>query len=604
MLWETLSTVRVISASQIRDRGYFRLDDALADLPGIQRRDTIGLNSYAFFRGIPNQNNLTLLLIDGVQVNELNSGGFYGGGQYNLSNTKRIEVVYGPDSALYGTNAVSGVINIVTKDPWDDPGLRIQGLYGSFGTVSADMGYSYWEPEKRRGFRLAAMYKTSNRADLTGSRGGDYWTADLETFETDLSMDGKFVWKNLTVGINYLNRAASSATYHTALGTEYLDHDTYWNIHFFNAHAGYEWKLSPSFELIVKAMYRNATVADNSVREVTTAGQFGFYRPNHLLGQETMLVWSPLTDLSLTAGVVTDWERLADGYATSQSDSPELAPPHPDAPEFSDNFLVSSYLQARYELWGMLQLDAGARYDYSTLYDHVVTPRGGLMFHRGNFRARFSYGEGFRAPKPWDYTDGEGNSGLVPDRIRSAELGASYTFMEKVRFGVTGYRNVLFDVLAREDLSDNKWRWANRGRVDVWGLEAEIDVYIWKTRTFANYTYTHSRDEEGNPVPEIADHMANLGIALDFTKQIRLDVRCSYQGVRKTQYPIDSSGGTLLDDAFLLNSTLSFIDFGGFDLQFIVQNALDAEYYHPSNQIPARYRQPQRTFMVNGGYRF
>ena len=70
-------------------------------------------------------------MIDGIQVNELNSGGFYGGGQYNLSNVERIEVVYGPESVIYGTNSVSGIVNIVTKDPdMEDSGIGV--LIGSF----------------------------------------------------------------------------------------------------------------------------------------------------------------------------------------------------------------------------------------------------------------------------------------------------------------------------------------------------------------------------------------------------------------------------------------------------------------------------------------
>ena len=101
------ATVRVITAEQIRARGYLRLDQALAGLPGIQFRDILGINSYVFVRGVPNQNNLALILVDGLEMNELNSGGFYGGGHYNLGNVQRIAVVYGPGSAMYGTNAVS-----------------------------------------------------------------------------------------------------------------------------------------------------------------------------------------------------------------------------------------------------------------------------------------------------------------------------------------------------------------------------------------------------------------------------------------------------------------------------------------------------------------
>jgi outer membrane receptor protein involved in Fe transport len=140
--------------------------------------------------------------------------------------------------------------------------------------------------------------------------------------------------------------------------------------------------------------------------------------------------------------------------------------------------------------------------------------------------------------------------------------------------------------------------------VGVWGLEAEVDVRVWVLRSFANYTFTWSRDAAGDPVPEIAEHVANVGIAADITPRIRVDVRGSYLGERETLQPNAETGETMLEDAFVLNGTLSFLDFGGFDFQLLVKNALDAEYYHPSHRPPVRYRQPQRTVLVKGVYRF
>ncbi len=157
-LREVPAIVRVITADQIKERGYFVLEEALADLPGFNFRNILGFNSYSFMRGAPNQNNLILLLIDGIQVNELNSGGFYGGGQYNLSNTDRIEVVYGPASALYGTNAVSGIINIITKKPEGKGNRHISGSMDSFATTNLDFGYDYLNKLKNLGFRVSGMY--------------------------------------------------------------------------------------------------------------------------------------------------------------------------------------------------------------------------------------------------------------------------------------------------------------------------------------------------------------------------------------------------------------------------------------------------------------
>lgn len=93
-IFEVPSTVYIIMSSEIKEKGYLTLDEVLSELPGFQFRNILSFNSYSFLRGVPNQNNLILVLIDGVQINELNSGGFYGGGHYNLSNIERIEVVW------------------------------------------------------------------------------------------------------------------------------------------------------------------------------------------------------------------------------------------------------------------------------------------------------------------------------------------------------------------------------------------------------------------------------------------------------------------------------------------------------------------------------
>jgi outer membrane cobalamin receptor len=141
---EVPATVRIITSETIKENGFLTLEDALSILPGFQFRNIIGFNSYVFQRGIPNQNNLALLLVDGIQVNELNSGGFYSGGQFNMENVHRIEVIYGPASALYGTNAISGIINIITGEPESNRGFNLTGLYGSFNTYYGNFAYGYY----------------------------------------------------------------------------------------------------------------------------------------------------------------------------------------------------------------------------------------------------------------------------------------------------------------------------------------------------------------------------------------------------------------------------------------------------------------------------
>src|SRR5207244_1401947 len=75
-----------------------------------------------------------LFMIDGVVENSIIGGFEMGGPAYSLHNAERIEIIWGPGSALYGANAFSGIINIITKKGEDINGLHFQKGFGSFNT--------------------------------------------------------------------------------------------------------------------------------------------------------------------------------------------------------------------------------------------------------------------------------------------------------------------------------------------------------------------------------------------------------------------------------------------------------------------------------------
>jgi len=133
---EAPSTIIVITDKQIRERGYEQLEDALRDVPGI---DMIHLNGYArtliYFRGMYGAENLrALLMIDGIVENNIIGTNDMAGPAYSLHNVKRIEIISGPASALYGANAFGGVINIITKEGGDINGFTAEQGFGSFNT--------------------------------------------------------------------------------------------------------------------------------------------------------------------------------------------------------------------------------------------------------------------------------------------------------------------------------------------------------------------------------------------------------------------------------------------------------------------------------------
>ena len=121
---------------------------------------------------------------------------------------KQIEVVYGPASALYGTNAVSGIINIITNNPEDIQGGLASVLLGNFDTRNIDFRYGRYDQKNDFGFSLSGMFKQSDKADLGGAKGDNNWTENMENFEDDLSFDGKMTYKKLSMRLVFQDKQA------------------------------------------------------------------------------------------------------------------------------------------------------------------------------------------------------------------------------------------------------------------------------------------------------------------------------------------------------------------------------------------------------------
>lgn len=606
---EAPATVRVITAQDLRDRGCLTLEEALADLPGIQFRNLVGFNGYAFFRGVPNQNNHVLLMIDGVQVNELNSGGFYLGGQYNLANVERIEVVYGPASSMYGTNAVGGVINLITRDPQDTPGLRVSTLFGGFDTRRQDFTWRSHDAEQDLGISLSGMLKSGDKADLRGSRGDGNWSGSLDTSEQDAALDAKIRCRRVTVGLNLLDKEASYATKDRSTGTALQDFDVPWHIRFLNTWARYDFRRADRWSWSSTAYYRDTTVEDDTRPVISrpTATDPGYrerwFRPNHLVGLENRYDGTLGPHLSLNLGHVRETETLAAGFARSRSAAWSVEPEAPARPDMLTNDLTSLYAQLTWHLSEPLRLTVGSRYDDSDVYGTVNTPRLGLVYNRGRCNAKLLYAEAYRAPKPWDFRDGLGNPDLAPETMRSSELAVGYRFAENLRAEISLYRNVLANCLTREN-SAAGWRWVNLGKVRTTGCEGTLEYRRGKGRSYLNLTYTDADDSTGRAVPEIALHTANAGCQYAFTDRVKFDLRGQYLGRRRNPPTTAAGGDPEIDDAFVMNGTLSLADVAGCDVQIAGRNLLDAKYFHTSNTTVSRYRQPQRSVSLEIARRF
>jgi len=614
-LRESAGTVRVITAEQIRHRGYLTLEDLFSDLPGFQFRNILGFNSYVFLRGAPSQNNLILLMVDGVEINELNSGGFYGGGQFNLQNIKRVEVVYGPSSTLYGTNAMSGVINIITRDVDDEDtqGTRVSAAMGNYNTRLADFRSANYNSEQDFGYSISGRYFSSEKADLAGAEGGDNWTEQMENFEDDVSLDSKLAYGDFDFGLVFQDKQVSRTTNFKTIGSNSLDQDTLWHIRFLNLWGKHDYQLSEQLSLKSKVYFQDTTVEDDTVAFVQTVNdatncttgpagcQVGYYRPNASWGIEEQLNYQPNADLQLIAGLVYERDDLSSGFSKSYSNSMTTPPPIPAEPTRLDNRLAGVYVQGEYRLNDAYVMTLGLRRDDSDIYGVADAPRFVLVYNRNQLTWKMVYSEAFRAPRRWDLTFGTGNPDLQPEEMKSWETSFGYQFNKRFNSELVLYENHIRNKLTLDNIGN---RWINQGEVDTQGAEIVFNYVADQLSAYLNYSYTDSEDESATPVTEIAQNTLNMGTSLAVDSHTRINIRANYLGSRQNPTIIAVTGDDRIDSAFVFHATLDYDNYYGWDLQLIIRNLFDNEYYHSSNRPPERYRQPQRNWLIKAAYSF
>ncbi len=188
---EAPANVVVITQEDIKRRGYVDLEQFFDDLPGFDVSRTYA-NTYSniYQRGYRSNNtDRTLFLVDGVEENDLWSNVVFWSRQHPISNVKRIEVVYGPASTMYGANALVGVVNVITKDPDElsKPGhIDIAGStgYGTYNTKYLDLTLS--ASSGAVSFSATGRILTSDERDLSQYDEYDYDISDFDAlYSTD-----------------------------------------------------------------------------------------------------------------------------------------------------------------------------------------------------------------------------------------------------------------------------------------------------------------------------------------------------------------------------------------------------------------------------------
>lgn len=578
---EAPSTIVVITDKQIAERGYEHLEDALRDVPGI---DMIHINGYAptlfYFRGMYGAENLrALLMIDGVAENNILGSNDMAGPVYSLHNAERVEIIWGPVSALYGANAFGGVINIITKKGADIDGLHFERGYGSFNTnfqkIHLGLKKSKWE------FSSAGTFYNSDGPRFTNR---------------DPNYSGSYVDKAISVNaaISHYQKHSKTTlayrTYRTPMGwgtysnspTAYLGLPAQGNNNtgiigvlqrdIRGEHSGkiasylkttfLEHIYDPNEKLHFNArlIYRQTGIGEESYVYITTDGRKLIRVPiansSSRIITEINAQYSPSARHHLSAGVLyfrDNVERGSRGITIDLS-TIYLLDGRDTLLNLNSTYLkrvydirhnAGSYLQyvLNTDMLGKTNFTLGVRYDYNSYFQHALSPRLSIVNQpRKDLTFKVHVGQAFRAPSNLEISQVPAPSTyeLTYEKIRTYEFNAIYNPIENLKLQINGFRNELRDVIILGNLSGftpNK----NPGIQKITGAELLTEYFIKNNiSAFLNFTYQQTWGKNlvtGNSgkLPGMASVKGNAGITFDVESMFTVSVSGNWVGKRPAQ---------------------------------------------------------------------
>lgn len=402
--------VVVIDAADARASGAFTLDAALADAPGLHapRTGPVGQQASLFSGGF--ESNHTLVLFDGVRMDDPSTPeGVFDAGQDLLGDAERIEFVRGPMSALYGSGALGGVINVLPRRGGEgvfNPRLEMAG--GSFGTLSGLVGADGALGRLR--YALTAESFITDGHDVvpkriathTGERDGAEMTTFTGVFDVAANQD-------LDLDL-LVRRREASAEYDPGLfgnidenpDAEIRQNDqTLWR-------AGATWSPNDAFSLRLSggALETTRVTADAGVIGDTYRGDRAF------------------------ADLVATW-RL-DGWTVllgAQGEDEEIDAVSFGSPVIGAQARWGTFVAAQGGL-GPVDVTLAARHDdYEGFGGHSTWRAGAAYPIGGRARIYAAYGTSYRAPSLYErFVPFFGAAGLDPERAKSWEIGGEAAF--------------------------------------------------------------------------------------------------------------------------------------------------------------------------------
>ena len=635
----------VITAAQIKEIGATDLDQILETIPGLHvARSARGYNPIYVIRGIHSETNQqVLVLINGFPITNIflgNRSDVWGG--MPVKDIARIEVVRGPGSAVYGADAFSGVINIITKDADDIDGTEIGGRAGSFDSKDVWLLHGREYGGIKTAFSIEYGTTDGQRETIT---------ADAETgldtlFGTSASLapgpvnlGRKYLDSRLDLGLqNWRLRLGYQGRRGVKTGAgvaQALDPAGDNESDRFNADLSYHLTAIQNWDTTVELSYFNTSARANLV--LFSAGAFGGAFPDGVIGNPDVYERHARAGIS---SFYTGWNkhrlRLGAGYNQSdlyrvnESRNYTFAPGGIPVPlgsviDVSDSaaFVREELRQVTYAFvqdeWSFARdwnLTAGVRHDHYSDFGDTTNPRAAIVWQTDyNLTTKLLYGRAFRAPSFAELYNINnpvvlGNPKLKPETIDTLELAFDYQISDKVRTGLSLFHYHMHDLIrfVTDPAPATTITAQNSGDQEGHGVEFELNWSLTKALRFTgNYAFQRSEDQRTQTDPGNAPHhQAYLRASWQALPKWSLSPQLKWIGERSRaagDTRPNLVGYTLVD--LMLRHTPALHN-EKLEFAAAVRNLFDASAYEPSlspGLIPNDFPLAGRNFYLEAAYK-
>ena len=572
---EVASAISVITQADIERHQYQTLDEALSATPGLAvvRLGPVGTLTSVFTRGT--ESNHTLVLLDGIEIGDPSTAdGAFDFSKILLEDVERIEIVRGPQSTLYGSDALGGVVNIITRRGAGPIRTRASIESGTQRTFVEHAGVS--GSRGRFSFRLGAQHYLTEGESVTPPRLRPAGAIDENDGYENASVSARLGLATDLFDFDLIGRYIDTEV---ELDTSAEDPDT----------EGNSWqrfgRAQASFGLfggmIENRLGFGYTDYDRKNTDFADSLSADFsYETNE--GDKIKADWQSdiqaFSDHVISLGLETEKEEAE------------------SASSFSSGFVSvtdesartdAGFAQVQSRLGEALSTAIGVRADDHERFSTEVTWRASAVYRVAPWGTRFkaAYGTGFKAPSLQQLFGANsfggfgifiGNPNLKPETSEGFDVGLEQTLLDgRVRTGLSYFEINIDDLI---DFNATFTSLLNEDKADIYGLEGFVALEPDpRTSLRADYTYTRSEDGAGLDLLRRPKHKLSLDAAWRPSEALSFSAGVVFTG-RRTD--IDAVSFTrIITPSYALTRLAGSLQLGeSWTLFGRIDNALDKDY--------------------------